>query len=453
MRKSIIGSNVALRYLKSYNAHVTYWQEINPAYQLAFVDSPLHVPYILEYAAALPNSMIVARIYHKLDGGFHLAPTGKNPDGTPDTRHYVSSPSEYLAAYGNLGKKENIILNVMNEPNANGSPDEMMRLVTWFIDYIPLAASIKCKSVLFNWADLNPRIINGMMDGQFDNVLRLMATHPEIFFMGMHFYGPDPIHETLDAYVKRCQFLNIKPPIVLGTEFGIDSTGGTERGYKSRPNYKDIYGQWMGVQVRPPVNPEHPTLSHHIQSGVLGGLMIFQEGNSGGQDDFDFENDQGVKTEIKRLALTGKISAPEIAPPTPPIIIPPLPPYKPEPFIVGARYQITTPVDFVNMRALASATSAKVGEVPNKSIVTVLEESLVGGEFWRRIVFGAITGWVSMQNGAVRFEPYFGESPSTVIVPIDLLKDIQNNLQNLQFQIGVDLAMVKAILDKVGTPT
>lgn len=448
MYKSIIGSNAALRYLKAYDTHVSFWSGVNPAYQLAYVDKSEHVPYIREYAASFahtnPGTMIVARIYHKLDGGFHLAPTGRNADGTLDTRHYVSSPSEYLSAYGDLGMMDNIILNVMNEPNANGSPDEMMRLITWFIDFIPLAASLKCKSVLFNWADKNPRIINGMLDGQFDNVLRLMAAHPTIFYMGMHFYGPDAIHETIDSYVKRCEYLKIKPPIVLGTEFGIDSTGGTQRGYRSWPNYKDIYGQWMGVQIKPPINPDFPTLSHHIKSGVLGGLMIFQEGNSGGQDDFDFENDKGVKDEIKRMALAGEISVPELTPPPPaPPPVPPPPPYTIPPITSGMAYVITAPLAYVNLRIEASVSAPKLGEVPNKSVVIVSEESLVNGEYWRKLNYNGLVGWVSMQGGTVKLSPYVPDAPSIVTIPIDLLKDIRNSLKH-------DLDLVDAILNKIG---
>lgn len=305
MSQSIIGSNCALRYLKAYQAHVDYWRQVNPAFQVAFIDKPEHTIYIEQYAQSLPDSMIVARIYHPLDGGFHLAPTGAG-----DTRHYVSSPVEYLSAYGWLGRKRNIILNVFNEPNANGSPDEMLRLTSWFIEYIPMAASSETKSVLFNWADRNPKIINGMMDSAFDNVLRLMAVHPELFYMGMHFYGPDELASHLDSYVSRCKHLGIKPPRVIGTEFGIDSTGGVERGYKSRPNYVNIYAQWQETVVK-------GSLAPHIKSGVLVGLTVFQEGNSGGFEDFDTENDTAYKTEIKRAALAGELS-PVITPPAPP---------------------------------------------------------------------------------------------------------------------------------------
>jgi len=442
--QSIIGPNAAIRYLKDFKSHVDYWHEIGAAYHVGYIDHPDHIPYLLEYAAAMPKGTnVVARIWHPLDGGFHLAPTGKNPDGTPDTRRYVSSPSEYLAAYGHLGVMDNILLNVMNEPNANGTPDEMMRLVNWFIDFIPLAAAIRCKCVLFNWADRNPRIIDGMMDGQFDNVLRLMSAHPEFFFMGMHFYGPDEINSHLDSYVARCEYLKIKPPVVIGTEFGIDSTGGVETGYKSRPNYKDVYGGWLLTQVKPPPGPSIQNLYKHIQSGVLSGLCIFQEGNSGGQDAFDFETDKAVKDTLKRAVLAGEIKPPSKPEPPPP----PPPPYTPPPFTKGDRYQITTPGEYINIRTAASPIAEKVGEVPNKSIVTVLDEALVDGEFWRRIAFGNFIGWVNMQRGAVQFAPYF---PSMVNVPLDLLKDIANSLKSQANKLLLDYEMVKAILDQFG---
>jgi len=340
-------------------------------------------------------------------------------------------------------------------------------------DYIPLAAAIGCKSVLPNWADRNPKIVDGMMDGQYDNMLRLMAATPGVFYWGMHFYGPDEIVSHLDSYVARCKHIGIKPPTVIGTEFGIDSTGGTEHGYKSRPNYKDIYGQWMVVQVKPPPPPkdgEPPkrTLSDHIKSGVLGGLCVFQEGNSGGFDDFDFENDKGVKDEIKRAALAGETAVPTIAPPQPPTPPPappppvPIPP--PPPFTPGMRYVVTVPADFVNVRLSPSTVAPKLGEIPNKAVITVFEESLVNGDYWRRVHFAELIGWISLQRGAVLFAPYLGDDPSTVTIPIDLLKDIRNSLKNnademrrqslalavLSDNSLKDYEMVKAILDKIG---
>ncbi len=139
-----------------------------------------------------------------------------------------------------------------------------------------------------------------------------------------------------------------------------------------------------------------------------------------------------------------------------------LPVYKPSPFVTGSRYVITVPDIFVNVRADASVGAAKIGEVPNKSVVTIYEEKSVNGDYWRRIQFGMIIGWVSMQKGAVQFAPYLNDT-SAVLVPIDLLQHIAttlqegaNSLRQLSLQIASasddmlkDYSVVKAILDKI----
>ncbi len=303
MTQSILGANAAIRYLKAYQAHVDYWKQLNPAFQLAYIDNPEHTVYIEQYSQALPNSMIVARIYHPLDGGFHLAPTG-----TGDTRHYVSSPTEYLSAYGWLGRKKNIILNVMNEPSGFESDANLTRLVQWMLEFIPMAAQSETKCVLFNWAARNPAVAAGLWDGRYNDVLKLMAQYPDLFYMGLHIYGPNNLTGVLDAYVKQCSLLHINPPKVIASEFGIDSIGGTQRGYKTWPEYKDTYAQWQETQIK-------GILAPFIRSGVLVGLTTFQEGDSGGWADFDTENDSAYKAEIKRAIFAGELSNAMVLPP------------------------------------------------------------------------------------------------------------------------------------------
>lgn len=352
MTPCLIGSNVAIRYLKAYDAHVSYWHEVNPVVQLAYVDKPDHVGYLREYAAALPNSLIVARVGHPLDGGFHLAPTAPG-----DTRRYVASPNDYHNQYGDLGRVSNMWLNILNEPNGFAPPDETMRLVAWMTEYINLAIASKTKSVLFNWADHHPKIVSGMWDGVYDSILKLMAAHPELFIMGLHLYGPDEIVSALDAYIARCNFLGIKPPRVIATEFGIDSTGGTQRGYKDWPNYKDIYGAWQRIQVR-------GSLATYFKSGLLIGLCTFQEGNSGGWESFDIENDTAYKAEIKRAALAGEINTLTPTPvpiEPPPVVIPPTsPPVRsvsvPLTVLAGIRQGIQGTID-VNSRYIVQVSA------------------------------------------------------------------------------------------------
>lgn len=148
--------------------------------------------------------------------------------------------------------------------------------------------------------------------------------------------------------------------------------------------------------------------------------------------------------------------------PPPPVVIDPTPVYKPPPFVTGSRYMIATPGAYVNVRSDASTSAADIGDVPNSSVVTILGEKAVDGDYWRRIQFGTIVGWVAMQKGAVQFAPYLSDS-STVNVPIDLLQHISlvlqqgaANLRSLSLQtasvsddLQKDYSVLKAILDKI----
>ena len=329
--KTIIGANAAIRYLKAFDAHINFWREVNPAVSLAYVDKPEHVGWIHEYAAALPNTLIVARVGHPLDGAFHLAPTAPG-----DTRHYIASPIDYHNQYGDLGRVSNVALSILNEPNGYAPPAETMRLVAWLTEYIGLAIASKTKSVLFNWADKHPKIVAGMWTSEYDGVLKLMSAHPELFYMGLHTYGPDEIVSVINGYLERCKFLNITPCKVIFSEWGIDSTGGVERGYKDYANYKNIYAQWQIIQVK-------NALAAYIKSGILVGMCIFQEGNSGGWESFDIETDAACKAEIKRAALAGETAVPVTQPPvvTPPTE-PPKPPKLPAPKTVTLSIDILT---------------------------------------------------------------------------------------------------------------
>jgi len=90
----------------------------------------------------------------------------------------------------------------------------------------------------------------------------------------------------------------------------------------------------------------------------------------------------------------------------PAVIVPPTPNYTPSPFMPGDRYVITTPGDFINVRETPSMIANKLGEIPNKSVVTIFEETLLGGEYWRKVHFGEFIGWISLQKGTVQFAPY-----------------------------------------------
>lgn len=360
--QSIIGPNGALRYLKAYNAHVDYWHEVNPAYLLAYVDKKEHTAYIQDYAAAFPDSMVVARIHHELDGGFHLKPSGTN-----DNRQYVASPEDYIKDFGFLGRISNVILNVFNEPDGFADDATIDRLVSWMLEYIPLAVSTKTKSLLFNWGDRQPRIFGGMMDARYGGILKLAALYPELFYMGMHLYGPDDITQHLESYVKLCETLEIKPLRVIASEFGFDKTNGAASGYKSRGVGGGEYAAWQISQVQHDLSP-------YIKSGVLVGLNVFQEGNSGGWAAFDYENDDAYKKELKRAAQAGELDmlARDIQ--------------------FGKSYRLNAPGKIITAYVAPSIGDRRLGTIPDNAIVEVVDRLMVDGETWLKVKYRAFSG-------------------------------------------------------------
>lgn len=387
MTKSIIGPNAAIRYLKAYNAHLDYWHQVNPAYLLGYVDNKDHAKYIQEYAAAFPDSMVVARIQHPLDGGFHLPPEDKT------IGHYVASPQNYHNDFGWLGRISNVILNVFNEPDGKADDATIARLIDWMREYIPIAVQNKTKSVLFNWGKGQPRIFGGMMDARFGDVLNLASLYPELFYMGMHFYGPEDTTESIRAYVALCDSLHITPLKVIGTEWGNDSRVGG-----------GIEAAWEISQIK-------HDLSEFVKSGVLVGFCRFQDGNSGGWEGYAIENDTPYKDEIKRAAQAGELE---------PMATKPLQPnYTPDTFTAGMSYKVQTPGAYINLHAAPIVTGNVVGQVDDGSIITVYEEMLVASEYWRRIGFGELNGWISMQGGLVKLGPYVPSvtPPVPVVIP------------------------------------
>lgn len=377
MSLSIIGPNTPIRYLKAYQAHVDYWREVNPAYALAMVDKPDHAVYIQQYAEAMPNTMVVARIHHDIDGGFHTKPTGPN-----DTRYYIADPTAYHQAYGWLGQVKNIILNIMNEPDGFSDDDTINRLVHWMVSYIGVATREKTKSLLFNWGDRQPRIIDGLMDGRFDIVLQLMSTHPELFYMGFHLYGPDVITEHLESYVKRCEKLGITPLRVIASEFGFDKTNGQQNGYRSRGYSGGMYAAWQIEQVQHDLAP-------YIKSGVLVGLNVFQDGNSGGWDAFDVENNKDYKDEIKRAALAGELEPV----PTKPFLTP-----VSKPADAASAIKIRVKNAEINVRSGPSTDYTKADILSAGDEITLYQTPFKqdkSGGVWRWVdISTALGGWV-----------------------------------------------------------
>lgn len=424
MTRSIIGPNTAIRYLKAYNAHVDYWREVNPAYLLAYVDKKDHTGYILEYAAAFPDSMVVARIQHPIDGGFHLPPEDKT------VGHYVASPQNYHNDFGFLGRIPNVILNILNEPDGKADDATIARLVDWMREYIPIAVQSSTKSVLFNWGKGQPRLFGGMMDARFGDVLKLASLYPELFFVGLHFYGPEDTTEIIRAYLALCNTLKIKPLRVIGTEWGNDARVGG------------------GVEAAWEISQIHHDLSEFIKSGLLVGLCRFQDGNSGGWEGYAIENDKAYKDEIKRAALAGELEPVTTKPPQPVPTPPSLPGYTPSAFEANAKYTLVIAGAYRNLRDKpGTSTGAFIGQVHNGAEVIALEQRIFEGDYWRKIRVGDKEGWVSLAGGSVEFRKLVNasEPPPVIVLPPPKPVNIYARLYDAQLKVAqahFDLAQV-----------
>lgn len=398
MNQSAIGPNTALRYLKAYQAHLDYWHEVNPAVLLGYVDKKDHAPYIQEYAAEFPDSLVVARIQHPLDGGFHLPPDDKHGP-------YVASPQDYHGDYGWLGQIGNVALNVFNEPDGFADEATIYRLVNWFLEYIPIAAQNKTKSVLFNFGKGQPRLINNRLDAIYGRVFQLAAEHPELFYIGMHFYGPEDITKSIKGYVDLCALLGIKPLRVIGTEFGNDNRvgGNTE-------------AAWEIEQVNNELKP-------FIESGLLIGLTRFQDGNSGGWDGYGIEDDKPYKDEIKRAAQAGEL---DMKPTTEvittlPVVVSPVPVRD---IVLGEIYRLNMPGKIVTAYPEKSSTLKPLGTIPDNAVVEAGLSATVDYETWLQVKYTSFSGygWIKIDLISIRETTTFpivkpDDTPTPALIP------------------------------------
>lgn len=387
---SIIGYNAHIRYMQNYEQFVATSQRIAPAYNLAYVDSAPHLSYAKLFADSQAGQTVI-RLWHSLDGAFFQKPTAPG-----DTRYYIVSPQDYLDAYGAYATGK-MILNVLNEPNGFAETSDTMRRVTWMSELLTIAARRKLQLVVYNWGDRHPEMIGDQWSGADDDILKIMANYPDLFYMGMHLYGPDDIADHLAGYVKRCETLKIVPNRVIVTEYGLDSTGGAENGYKSRKWTGKQYADWQIGQVKGALKP-------FIDSGVLVGLCTYCVGNSGGWANFDVETDSEYFTTIEAAVKAG-----ELAPLTTKPVDITKPEYTPAPVEVGKRYAMRSPAGYRRILHRAPMLgSESVASIPDGSIVMVLEEKAVKADWWRKVSYTdkgvTLQGWISMDGGLVKFQ-------------------------------------------------
>jgi hypothetical protein len=143
---------------------------------------------------------------------------------------------------------------------------------------------------------------------------------------------------------------------------------------------------------------------------VRGGYQTWQKVQVG-DDALEFLEDYYAKNPI------GILQPPPVVIPPPPIVVPPA--YTPPPFQPGMRYVVTVPATFINVRTEPNMNALKLGEIPNKAVITVFEETLLSGEYWRKVHYAEMIGWISLQKGAVQFSPYLPDAETITINKAD----------------------------------
>jgi hypothetical protein len=169
-------------------------------------------------------------------------------------------------------------------------------------------------------------------------------------------------------------------------------------GWSGEKAFQYLYDQWV---------------AWYKQNDVDVCVYCWGDDTSNAWSRFRVDNDNGFIKALLEANTQGKLEPV----PTKPL---PEPLYTPDPFTAGESYKINTPGAYINVRATPSISSAIMGQVSDGDIVTVYEETLVAGEYWRKIGFGALKGFASMQGGSVHLHPYF---PPPVVIPPPVIEE------------------------------
>jgi hypothetical protein len=370
MPRSFLGSGVALNHVGNYGTMIDLHRAVNPTTMLGMIDNLHDMPLLWGFKNDLPGSQVIARVYHREEGAYAQPPQGKD-----DHRPMIAKPEDVLNDQESLGHN-GMWLHVMNEPSGFLSDEEVEFTVDWLVKFIRLAAPEKCACVLGNLADQHPRIVDGRWASLWNPFLLEMAKYPTLMRLGLHYYGPDPFMRVTDALFESCRDLQINPPQIVGTEFGLDSTGQGDKanGYHNRGMTGRQYLKWEGEAIQGPLKPL-------IQSGILLGVDTFQWNILWG--DFSPAKDQGYQDAYKETALEGFLDVTVPAA----IATPYTPGQLPDTATGGFLYTVKFPKGgsvFRNLRALPDAGSTDLGDVKNGDTVKLFDLPIVYDNLQRK---------------------------------------------------------------------
>ena len=423
-QQSIFGSNVDLPYVKDYGQFLEYHRQLDPAVMTPIVDKPdrSEIDKLKAAARDFPNATIIARVWHELDGGFHLP-----PEAAGDNRPEVASAEGYIDSFKDLGQG-NMILSVLNEPTAFDTLNNQVKLVSWCVRAIQRADETQTRICLPNWGDRNPFVLRNEYtafgtwtpdirregfrnapDDLYDPMLLAIAEakHPELFSIGLHCYGPDGYVETLAGLVGSCAWLGLRCPDVYISEFGLDTEfeGDPKDGYFGRMS-GDVYARWHAAQLDGPLRP-------YVEAGIVKGITTFGYGHTERWKNYDVERDRSFQDTMIALKKEGKLS----------IAVQSLPQSMPKPADPGPGRRVICR-KFRNIRSGPSTRYHDDGDLPDGATATVYDQR----PYPERLADNSIVNWWWMEsengNGWIqstgwRWDAVPASAPAPVEVPPD----------------------------------
>lgn len=354
--RSVIGSGVALDHTSNFGTLIDIHRAANPTTMLGMVDHIKDADKCRQLQQALPGAQVIARVWHEHEGGY-----AQPPSGAGDTRSMIATPEGILGQQGHLGQ-DGLWLHVMNEPSLFMKPFEVQRTIDWLIAFVQAAAPRGVDSVIGNFADGHPAVVGGLWDPVTWPLLRVMAEHPERVRLGLHFYGPDGVADVLTALNETCKTLGILAPQVVGTEFGLDSTGqgDSKNGYHTRMDGA-AFMVWQRDTVQGALRP-------FFESGQLIGVDTFQWNPLWGA--FNIGKDPVYQQTYQAMGSKGELDV---------TVISSGGGYKagvrPANLKGGYGYKVLLPAATQkrNLRALPTDTSADVGDVPTGATIRLYD--------------------------------------------------------------------------------
>lgn len=406
--------NVQCQYVADWAKTLAFLRALQPTAVVACIDSMNALNRVLELQQALPNTKVIGRYVFANDGAMHM-----KPQAAGDTRKYIVSPQDAINAWGDLGK-DGRMLYLLNEPMANGAPQEdIARLSAWCVAAIEYAASKNVSLCLLNFGVGHPALVgtNSEYDMRFDDVLKALSAHRDTMALGMHIYQPADTFTRLDGLVKRCKWLGITPPRVHITEAGFDAGSGGDAlsGYRSRGYTGEQFAAFMIDKTRNVYSP-------YITDDIVQSVAVFCWGNEASWKAFNVENDDGFKSTVRAAAAKGLLDVPT-KPVTKPFITP-----IPKPADAnGASKVIVKNVAGMNLRSGNGTEYQVAGELKTGQVVTLYSQPIkrdTQGMSWNWVdIDDKLGGWVCVS--LLITEPY---APPVVVVdpPVIVLPPVES---------------------------